>query len=60
MLSANNDTDPPALPPQAILAHCRERLAMFKVPRFYAYVGEFPRTISTRSRSARFSAASTI
>ena len=37
-----------ALPAQAILAHCRERLAAFKVPRFYAYVGEFPRTISNK------------
>ena len=37
-----------ALPPQAILAHCRQRLAAFKVPRFYAYVDSFPRTVSNK------------
>jgi acyl-coenzyme A synthetase/AMP-(fatty) acid ligase len=37
-----------ALPPQAILMHCRERLAAFKVPRFYAYVDSFPRTVSNK------------
>lgn len=36
------------LPPQAILAHCRGRLAAFKVPRFYAYVESFPRTVSNK------------
>jgi long-chain acyl-CoA synthetase/crotonobetaine/carnitine-CoA ligase len=37
-----------ALPPKAILAHCRQRLAAFKVPRFYAYVDSFPRTVSNK------------
>jgi acyl-CoA synthetase (AMP-forming)/AMP-acid ligase II len=37
-----------ALPPQVIMAHCRERLAAFKVPRFYAFVDNFPRTVSNK------------
>jgi acyl-CoA synthetase (AMP-forming)/AMP-acid ligase II len=37
-----------ALPPQTILMHCRQRLAAFKVPRFYAYVDSFPRTVSNK------------
>jgi acyl-CoA synthetase (AMP-forming)/AMP-acid ligase II len=37
-----------ALPPQAILAHCRQYLAAYKVPRFYAYVESFPRTVSNK------------
>lgn len=36
------------LPPEAVLAHCRARLAAFKVPRFYAYVEAFPRTVSNK------------
>ncbi|CAN7147336.1 class I adenylate-forming enzyme family protein [Bosea sp. LjRoot237] len=36
------------LPPQAILAHARKSLAAFKVPRFYAYVESFPRTVSNK------------
>jgi acyl-CoA synthetase (AMP-forming)/AMP-acid ligase II len=31
-----------------VLAHCRTRLAAFKVPRFYAYVDSFPRTASNK------------
>jgi long-chain acyl-CoA synthetase/crotonobetaine/carnitine-CoA ligase len=37
-----------ALPPEAIRAHCQARLAPFKVPRFYAYVDSFPRTVSNK------------
>ncbi len=37
-----------AIPPQMILSHCRQRLAAFKVPRFYAYVESFPRTVSNK------------
>ena len=37
-----------ALPPEAILAHCRARLAAFKVPRFYANTDSFPRTVSNK------------
>lgn len=36
------------LPPEAILAHCRTRLAAFKVPRFYTYIESFPRTVSNK------------
>jgi acyl-CoA synthetase (AMP-forming)/AMP-acid ligase II len=39
---------PADLPPEVILAHCRKRLAAFKVPRFYAYVDRFPRTVSNK------------
>ena len=31
---------------EVILAHCRERLAAFKVPRYVAFVSEFPYTAS--------------
>jgi acyl-CoA synthetase (AMP-forming)/AMP-acid ligase II len=34
--------------PEEIQAHCRERLSKFKVPRYIAYVGEFPRTPSNK------------
>lgn len=36
------------LPPQAILDHCRTMLAPFKVPRYYAFVDGFPRTVSNK------------
>ncbi|WP_186418754.1 class I adenylate-forming enzyme family protein [Bosea sp. CS1GBMeth4] len=39
---------PAELPPEAILAHARAGLAAFKVPRFYAYVESFPRTVSNK------------
>ena len=32
------------LPPEQLLAHCVERLAPFKVPRYLSYVDEFPMT----------------
>ena len=35
-----------AIPPDAIVAHCRTRLAAFKAPRFIAYRDGFPRTFS--------------
>ena len=37
-----------ALPPEAVVAHCRSRLARFKVPRFIAYCDGFPRTVSNK------------
>ncbi len=37
-------------PPAAILAHCAERLAAFKVPRYLEYRAELPRTASHRVR----------
>lgn len=39
---------PTDLPAEAILAHARKGLAAFKVPRFYAYVENFPRTVSNK------------
>jgi len=32
------------VPPDRIAAHCEERLAKFKIPRYIAYVEDFPRT----------------
>ena len=32
------------LPPDTILSHCRRHLARFKLPRYIAYIEEFPRT----------------
>ncbi|MBI4246264.1 MAG: hypothetical protein HY614_03660 [Candidatus Rokubacteria bacterium] len=37
-------------PPEAIFAHCAERLAGFKVPRYLEYRTELPRTASHRVR----------
>jgi len=39
-----------SLPPAAIFAHCAERLAAFKVPRYLEYRAELPRTASHRVR----------
>jgi acyl-CoA synthetase (AMP-forming)/AMP-acid ligase II len=39
---------PAVLPPRAVLDHARRRLARFKVPRFYTYVTDFPRTVSNK------------
>lgn len=36
------------LPPETVIAHCKERLAAFKMPRFVAYVDDFPRTASRK------------
>ena len=35
-------------PPGAIADHCASRLAQFKIPRYYAYSDEFPRTPSDK------------
>ena len=34
--------------PEQVIAHCAERLAAFKVPRYVEYYGEFPRTSSNK------------
>lgn len=39
---------PETVTPQAIQAHCLERLSKFKVPRYISYVAEFPRTPSNK------------
>ena len=50
---------PDSVPPDAIAAHCAERLAAFKVPRYIAYqVGDFPRTPSLRVRKELLRATS--
>jgi acyl-CoA synthetase (AMP-forming)/AMP-acid ligase II len=36
------------LPPEAIWAHCRERLAPFKIPRYLEYRIELPKTPSSK------------
>lgn len=36
------------LPPTVVLDHARRRLARFKVPRYYTYVADFPRTVSNK------------
>lgn len=41
-------SSPETVPPEAILAHCAQRLAPFKVPRYLEYVTEFPLTDSNR------------
>jgi acyl-CoA synthetase (AMP-forming)/AMP-acid ligase II len=37
---------PADLPPERVMAHCRARLARFKLPRFIAYLPELPKTPS--------------
>jgi acyl-coenzyme A synthetase/AMP-(fatty) acid ligase len=41
---------PSDCPPEAIIEHCRKRLAPFKVPRYITYVTDFPRTASRKIR----------
>lgn len=41
---------PESCPPQTIVDHCKHRLAGFKVPRYIAYVDDFPRTPSRKVR----------
>jgi acyl-coenzyme A synthetase/AMP-(fatty) acid ligase len=38
------------VPPDRIAAHCEERLAKFKIPRYIAYVEDLPRTPSRKIR----------
>lgn len=39
---------PADLPVERVREHCRAKLAPFKVPRYYAYVDDFPRTASNK------------
>lgn len=39
---------PEDLPPDAVFAHCERKLAKFKIPRYIAYVDDFPRTPSRK------------
>jgi crotonobetaine/carnitine-CoA ligase len=40
------------VPPEAVLAHCEQHLARFKVPRYLEYVEDFPRTPSEKIRKS--------
>jgi acyl-CoA synthetase (AMP-forming)/AMP-acid ligase II len=44
---------PDMVTPQAIIAHCREHLARFKVPRYVQYYRAFPRTGSNKIAKKR-------
>ncbi len=46
---------PDTAPPEALLAHCRSRLAPFKVPRYLAYAAALPLTPSQRVEKHRLS-----
>jgi acyl-CoA synthetase (AMP-forming)/AMP-acid ligase II len=48
---------PADLPPAAILAHCAERLAPFKLPRYLEYRAELPKTATLRIRKESLRAA---
>ncbi|HEX2829853.1 MAG TPA: class I adenylate-forming enzyme family protein [Burkholderiales bacterium] len=43
--------------PEQVIAHCSERLAAFKVPRYVEYYDEFPRTSSNKIAKQALSAA---
>jgi acyl-coenzyme A synthetase/AMP-(fatty) acid ligase len=46
------------LPPEEIVAHCADRLAAFKVPRYVEYrSADFPRTPTMRVRKDELKAA---
>jgi acyl-CoA synthetase (AMP-forming)/AMP-acid ligase II len=48
---------PDALPAEAIVAYCAERLASFKLPRYVEYwTGDFPRTATMRVRKHELAA----
>lgn len=40
--------DGKTMTPEDVLSHCEERLAYFKVPRYVAFVDEFPKTATER------------
>jgi long-chain acyl-CoA synthetase/crotonobetaine/carnitine-CoA ligase len=40
-------------PPEKVIAHCEKRLAAFKIPRYYTYTDEFPRTPSNKIAKTR-------
>lgn len=52
-LMLKDGVTPQDLPPETVIAHCQSRLAAFKVPRFVAYVDDFPRTPSSKIQKNR-------
>ncbi len=51
-------TSPDDIPPQTILDHCKQHLAVFKLPRYIAYIdGDFPRTPTGKVAKQRLIAA---
>jgi long-chain acyl-CoA synthetase/crotonobetaine/carnitine-CoA ligase len=50
---------PEDVPPDAVLRHCETRLAKFKIPRYIAYVDDFPRTPSRKIQKKQLIAQST-
>jgi acyl-CoA synthetase (AMP-forming)/AMP-acid ligase II len=49
---------PEDLPPEAVFAHCETKLAKFKIPRYVAYVDDFPRTPSRKIQKKQLIAQS--
>ena len=39
---------PDDCPPEKVIAHCQKYLAAFKVPRYYTYIDDFPRTATRK------------
>ena len=46
------------VPPEAVFAHCETQLAKFKIPRYIAYVEDFPRTPSRKIQKKQLIAQS--
>ena len=57
-LRLRDGTDREQLPPERVLAFCRERLASFKLPRYVAYYDELPKTPSGKIAKPQLRAAS--
>ncbi len=47
-VSLRNGKSKAEVTPQELIEHCEQRLARFKIPRYIAYVNEFPRTGSEK------------
>jgi acyl-CoA synthetase (AMP-forming)/AMP-acid ligase II len=43
-VSLRNEKTKADITPDALIEHCKQRLAPFKIPRYFAYVDDFPRT----------------
>jgi long-chain acyl-CoA synthetase/crotonobetaine/carnitine-CoA ligase len=56
-LKLRDGLTPQDVPPEAVAAHCAARLARFKIPRYLAYVADFPRTPSRKIAKKELRAA---